>query len=321
MNWRQSYEIHVTDKTSNNNLVELQTVKDFIRWAASEFSRADLRFEHGMDNALDEAVYLVLRSLHLPIDTPANYWDGRLVAEERLHVLNIIKQRISTRKPAAYLLNEGWFAGLPFYINENVLVPRSPIAELIANQFSPWLDPDDTHAILDLCTGSGCIGIACAYAFPGAQVDISDLSPLAIAVANENIKRHDLNNYVTAIESDLFNALPKKQYDLIVSNPPYVDAEDMAALSKEGQVEPAMGLAAGEDGLSIVHALLVQAADYLTEQGVLVVEVGNSQYVLQQYYPDTPFEWQQFKQGGDGVFLLTKQQLEAMSSKKEYHEL
>lgn len=299
----------MTDKTSKNKLVELQTIKDFIRWAASEFSRADLMFEHGTDNALDEAVYLVLRCLHLPIDTAPDYWDGRLVEAERHQVLAIIQQRIDTRKPAAYLLNEGWFAGLPFYINENVLVPRSPIAELIAKQFDPWLDPEDTHNILDLCTGSGCIGIACAYAFPGAQVDVSDLSPLALEVAERNIHRHDVSDYVTAIESDLFNQIPDKQYDLIVSNPPYVDAEDMGALSQEGRCEPEMGLAAGGDGLDIVHKILKNASGFLSEEGVLVVEVGNSQYALQQYYPSVPFEWQDFEQGGDGVFLLTKKQL------------
>ncbi|MCK5725195.1 MAG: 50S ribosomal protein L3 N(5)-glutamine methyltransferase [Thiotrichaceae bacterium] len=305
----------MTDKTSNHKLVELYTIKDYIRWAASEFARSHLAFEHGMDNALDEAVYIVLRCLHLPIDTAAIYWDGRLLLSERQEVQEIIQQRISTRKPAAYLLNEGWFAGLPFYINDNVLVPRSPIAELIAQRFEPWLDPEETHHILDLCTGSGCIGIACAYAFAGSKVDISDLSPLALEVAEKNIQRHHLADYVTTIESDLFTHIPAKQYDLIVSNPPYVDAEDMSALSQEGQCEPVMGLAAGNDGLSIVHTMLAQAVNYLSEQGVLVVEVGNSQYALQQYYPDVPFEWQSFEQGGDGVFLLTKHQLEIFFTK------
>lgn len=290
-------------------MYHLQTLKDYMRWGASQFLQAELHYGHGMSSALDEAVYLVLRSLHLPVDTPEIYWDGRLTDDEKKAVVSIIRQRIETKKPAAYLMKEGWFAGLPFYINESVLVPRSPIAELVEQQFSPWVDPASVETVLDLCTGSGCIGIACAYAFPSAMVDISDVSSDALEVATINIDRHDVASRVTPIYSDLFESLQGKKYDLIVSNPPYVDAEDMAALSEEFKHEPEMALASGEDGLDITRRILAAAVHYLKPNGVLVVEVGNSQHNLQELMPNLPFQWLEFENGGDGVFLLTAEQL------------
>jgi ribosomal protein L3 glutamine methyltransferase len=287
----------------------LKSLKDYMRWAASRFLQAELSFGHGMASAFDEAVYLVLRAVHLPIDTPSIYWDAILTPSEREQVLSLLMQRINERKPAAYLTNEAWFASLPFYVNESVLVPRSPLAELIENQCSPWLDPEDVTQVLDLCTGSGCIGIACAYAFPQAMIDLSDISADALAVAKTNIERHGLTEQVNAYQSDLFQQLEPKSYDLIISNPPYVDAEDMAVLSDEFKHEPALGLAAGQDGLSIAHRILQEAANYLADDGVLIVEVGNSQYALQEAYPYVPFQWLSFERGGDGVFLLTKAQL------------
>ncbi len=290
-------------------MYHLQTLKDYMRWGASQFMQAELHFGHGMSTALDEAVYLVLRSLHLPVDTPEVYWDGRLTDEEKQTIAAIIRKRIETKKPAAYIMNEGWFSGLPFYINESVLVPRSPIAEMVVQQFSPWVDSNNIHSVLDLCTGSGCIGIACAYAFPQAHIDITDISSEALEVAMINIDRHDVSSRVDAIYSDLFEALQGKKYDLIVSNPPYVDAEDMAALSEEFKHEPELALASGTDGLDITRRILAAATHYLNPQGVLVVEVGNSQYNLQELMPDVPFQWIEFENGGDGVFLLTAEQL------------
>ena len=297
------------------NIENLKTVKDFIRWGASRFSEANLSYGHGMSSALDEAVYLVLNALHLPVDTPNSYWDGRLTPTEIEAVKTLLLRRINERKPAAYLTNEGWFAGLPFYVDERVLVPRSPIAELVETQFAPWVEPDDVGSLLDLCTGSGCIGIASAYAFANASVDLADISQDAIDVANINIQRHDAAQQVKAICSDVFSNLAGKKYDIIVSNPPYVDVEDMSALTDEFLHEPELGLSSGENGLDLTVKILHQAADYLNENGILVVEVGNSQYALQQQFPNVPFHWLEFERGGDGIFLLDKHQLELFFGK------
>lgn len=289
---------------------QLNTAKDVIRWAASRFGEAQLDFGHGLPGAIDEAVYLVLRGLHLPTDTPAVYWDGMLTALEKQHLYHMLARRIDERLPAAYITQEGWFAGIPFYVDERVLVPRSPIAELVETQFEPWVDPEEVFNILDLCTGSGCIGIACAYAFPNADVDLVDISEEALEVANINIERHDAANRVAAIASDGLRALDSKTYDIIVSNPPYVDAEDMDALSAEFKHEPELGLSSGHDGLDLTRHILADAAKHLNDNGILVVEVGNSQYALQAAFPEVPFQWLEFERGGDGVFLLTKEQLE-----------
>ncbi len=289
---------------------ELSTLTDFMRWGASRFVEAELSYSHGMSSPLDEAVYLVLRSLNLPVDTPEVYWNSKLTRLEKEAVLAILKRRIEERIPAAYLMQEGWFAGLQFYVDERVLVPRSPIAELVESLFVPWVNPDEVESILDLCTGSGCIGIACAYAFPGATVDLSDLSEEALEVANINIDKHDAHQQVTAIHSDLFSALKGKNYDIIVSNPPYVDADDIQGMSDEFHHEPELGLSSGSDGLDCTRQILKQAAQYLTDEGILVLEVGNSQYALAQEFPEVPFQWIDFERGGDGVFMLTKSQLE-----------
>jgi ribosomal protein L3 glutamine methyltransferase len=294
---------------TNMNIENLNTIKDFIRWGASRFSEANLSYGHGMSSALDESAYLVLNALHLPVDTPNSYWDGHLTPAEIEAVQTLLLRRINERKPAAYLTNEGWFAGLPFFVDERVLVPRSPIAELVETQFSPWVDPDEVGTILDLCTGSGCIGIASAYAFANANVDLADISQDAIDVATINIQRHDAMQQVKAIRSDLFSHLIDKKYDIIVSNPPYVDVEDMSALTDEFLHEPELGLSSGENGLDLTLKILNQAVNYLNENGILVVEVGNSQYALQQQFPDVPFHWLEFERGGDGIFLLDKHQL------------
>lgn len=291
-------------------LTELSSILDFIRWGASQFRAAELSFAHGMASALDEATYLVLHSLHLPVDTPELYFASKLTQAEKQKVVDILERRIIERKPAAYLTHEAWFAGLPFYVDERVLVPRSPIAELIEKQFYPWTDETQVAHILDLCTGSGCIGIACAYAFPRAEVDLSDISADALTVAKLNIERHGVQAHVQTIESDLFTDLNGKRYDLIVSNPPYVDATEIAEMSSEFQHEPLLGLAAGSDGLDIAHRILASAREHLTDHGVLIVEVGNSQFALTEAYPELPFQWLDFDRGGDGVFLLTAAQLD-----------
>lgn len=291
-------------------LTELSSILDFIRWGASQFRAAELSFAHGMASALDEAAYLVLHTLHLPVDTPELYFASKLTQVEKQKVMDILERRIIERKPAAYLTHEAWFAGLPFYVDERVLVPRSPIAELIEKQFYPWIDETQVAHILDLCTGSGCIGIACAYAFPQAEVDLSDISTDAITVAKINIERHGVSAQVQALESDLFTKLSGKRYDLIVSNPPYVDAAEIAEMSSEFQHEPLLGLAAGIDGLDTVHQILATAREHLTDHGILVVEVGNSQFALIEAYPTVAFQWLEFERGGDGIFLLTVRQLD-----------
>lgn len=280
-----------------------------MRWGASEFMRNELSFGHGMATAIDEAVYLVLFALKLPIDTPEVFWDTRLIEEEREAVIDLLVERIESKMPAAYLTHQAWFCELPFYVDERVLVPRSPIGELIQQQFAPWVEPEETHRILDLCSGSGCIGIACLYAFPHAHVDLADISQDALDVARMNIARHGVESSVTPCLGDGLEACKGKQYDLIVCNPPYVDAEDMSLLSDEFKHEPALALASGTDGLDFTRKLLNQAANYLTEEGLIIVEVGNSQYALQAAYPEVPFHWFDFDNGGHGVFLLTAKQL------------
>lgn len=290
--------------------LELNTIRDFIRWGASRFMQAELTFAHGMASALDEAAYLTLHALHLPIDAPEVYFDARLTQAEKETVGTLLTRRFEERKPAAYLTNEAWFAGLPFFVDERTLVPRSPLAEYIEKQFYPWTDENQVHKVLDLCTGSGCIGIACAYAFPEAEVHISDISADALDVAQTNIERHNAGNNVCAVQSDLFNNLQGERYDIIVSNPPYVDAEDMAILTDEFRHEPELGLASGEDGLDATRTILREARNHLTDHGILIVEVGNSQYALEAAYPEIPFYWLEFERGGDGVFLLTAEQLD-----------
>ncbi|MGL4316151.1 MAG: 50S ribosomal protein L3 N(5)-glutamine methyltransferase [Pseudomonas sp.] len=285
----------------------LRTLRDHIRWAVSRFHDANLFFGHGTDNAWDDARQLVLGALHLPFEIADAYLDCRLEEDEQQQLLELIRRRVEERVPTAYLLGEAWFCGLPFLVDERVLVPRSPIAELIGAQFAPWL-PAEPARILDLCTGSGCIGIACAHAFPEAEVVLGDLSFDALEVANQNIERHELEARVYTVQGDGFAGLPGQRFDLIVSNPPYVDAEDFADMPAEYHHEPELGLACGDDGLDLVRRMLAEAADHLTEKGLLIVEVGNSQVHVEALYPEVDFTWLEFEQGGHGVFLLAAQQ-------------
>lgn len=288
----------------------LITLRDYVRWGASRFNHAELFFGHGTANAVDEAVALVLHALHLPHNLPGGYFNCVLTPNERLDVVNLLERRLTERKPAAYLTHEAWFCGLPFYVDERVLVPRSPIAELIEKQFAPWLDRPDTVAdILDLCTGSGCIAIACALAFPDADVDAVDISPEALAVATINIDKHDVAGQVRLLQSDLFAALKGKRYDLIVSNPPYVNETEWSNLPAEYHAEPKLGLESGLDGLDCARQILREAANHLNPNGLLIIEVGSSAETLEETYPDVPFCWIDFERGGDGVLVLTTEQL------------
>ncbi len=283
---------------------QLHTIADFVRWGASRFNEAGLYFGHGADNAVDESLFIVLHALHLAPGLAPELMQSRLTDGEKARVLALFERRIRERLPVPYLTNEAWFGGLKFFVDERVLVPRSPMIELIEKRFDSWFEPEEIHAVLDLCTGSACIAIACAMALPWAEVDALDISNDAIDVANINIGHHQLTEQVHAIQSDLFSAVPDKRYDLIVSNPPYVDAQDMSELPEEFCCEPELALASGEDGLDITIQILLQAAEHLTEQGVLVLEVGNSGAALEARFPEVPFEWIAFERGGHGVFVL-----------------
>ncbi len=289
----------------------LETIQDFIRWGGTIFRQENLFFGHGTDNAFDDAKMLVLHVLSLPWDLPEIYYQSRLTKFERTKVITLFYERIHSRKPSAYLVGKAWFAGMEFNVNENVLVPRSPIAELISQKFSPWIDnPEKVTRILDMCTGSGCIGIASLQAFVNAEVDLVDISPEALMVARSNVNHYGLGKFAHVIESDLYSALEEKKYDLIISNPPYVDKIEMQDLPAEFHQEPRLGLEAGDDGLDLVRVIVAQAANYLTEDGVLVVEVGVSQFYMQQAYPELPLYWFEFENGGEGVFAISKSELD-----------
>ncbi|WP_286681752.1 MULTISPECIES: 50S ribosomal protein L3 N(5)-glutamine methyltransferase [Idiomarina] len=288
---------------------ELHTIDDILRWSVSQMGKAGTYFGHGYANAVEEARALLGYVLSLTPDELIDMRHCRLTQQEKTQYVELLGKRIADRKPAAYLLNQAWFAGLPFYVDERVLVPRSPFAELIEQGFQPWLT-QAPERVLDMCTGSGCIAIACAYAFPEAEIDATDISADALSVAEFNIGEHGLEEQVFPIQSDIFVGLQGQQYDLIVTNPPYVDAEDMSDLPDEFRHEPELGLAAGDDGLSLVDTMLLEAADHLTDNGLLFCEVGNSMAALDEKYPETGFIWLEFERGGHGVFVLNKAQLE-----------
>lgn len=295
---------------------QLSTIADFIRFSYSRMNSEKLFFGHGTDNAWDESVALVLQTLNLPWDFARDLWGCALTEDERTRVLDNIEARISDRTPLAYLTKQAYFCGLKFYVDERTLVPRSPIAQLISNGFEPWLLSEPSR-VMDLCTGSGCIGIATALVFEDAKVDLLDISPDALNVARINIDAFDLQDRVTAIESDCFSALDasfEHQYDLIVSNPPYVDAEDIASMPDEFRQEPMLGLASGADGLDFTRRMLAGARRFLSDQGVLIAEVGNSWEALELAFPELEFTWLDFEHGGHGVFMLTADQLEAVES-------
>ena len=298
----------ITKTTLADAVAELVTIRDFIRFTVSCLRSADVHVGHGSEDHFAEASALVMQTLSLQWSADAEILDAKLLRSEKQAIVDLIDKRINERTPLGYLLNLSYFCGHPFYVDERVLIPRSPIAELIEDRFAPWLE-NEPQRILDLCTGSGCIAIAMAYVYPDAIIDAADISLDALSVAAVNVEHHQVAaENVNLIESDLFSKLPNQRYDLIVSNPPYVDAEDMADLPEEYQREPELALAAGVDGLDIVRKMLAEAADFLTEDGLLVVEVGNSEWALAQSFPEVEFDWVEFKRGGSGVFVLTAQQ-------------
>lgn len=290
-----------------NNLV---TVRDWLRFAVSRFNQARLFFGHGSENAYDEAAYLILHTLHLPVDRLEPFLDARLTDSERSDVLNIIQRRVEQRVPAAYLTHEAFLGDFSFYVDERVIVPRSFIAELLREQLSPWIaDPEEIGSVLDLCTGSGCLAILAAHAFPNALVDAVDLSPDALAVAERNVGDYMLQDRIELIESNLFAKLGGRKYDIIISNPPYVDAPSVAALPQEYLHEPEMSLGSGEDGLDATRVILAQAADHLTDNGILIVEIGHNRDALEAAYPDLPFTWLDVTAGDQFVFMLHRNDL------------
>lgn len=296
----------------NSATDELITIRDWLRWAVSRFNEAGLFFGHGTDNAWDEAVWLVLATLHLPRDTLDPWLDAHLTKTERLALLGNLQQRVVHRLPTAYLVQEAWLGPYRFYVDQRVIVPRSYFAELLENGFAPWIDdPESVGAALDLCTGSGCLAILMAHAFPNADVDAIDISPDALVVACRNIADYHLDDRVHAIESDLFAAVKGKRYDLILSNPPYVTAAAMDALPAEYRHEPALALAAGPDGLDVVRRILAQARAHLNPGGLLAIEVGHNQHLVEAAFPDMPMVWLDTEHAEGKVFLVTREDLPA----------
>ncbi len=289
-------------------VADLSTILDMLRWAMSQFNSSDIYYGHGTDNAWDEALQLVLPTLALPLDIPDALLSTKLTTSEKMEIIQLIEVRIEQKIPVPYLTHRAWFCGHEFYVDERVLIPRSPIGELINNHFAGLIGQEPTR-ILDLCTGSGCIAIACAYEFQEAEVDAVDISADALEVAEFNIENHGLIHRVYPMQSDLFEAIVPTPYDIIVTNPPYVDAEDMGDLPDEYHIEPELALASGVDGLDITRQILLKAPDYLSEKGILVCEVGNSMVHLIEQFPEVPFTWLEFEKGGIGVFMLTREQL------------
>ncbi|HEX8980956.1 MAG TPA: 50S ribosomal protein L3 N(5)-glutamine methyltransferase [Parasulfuritortus sp.] len=291
-------------------LRELSTVRDWLRFAVSRFHEAGLAYGHGSLNAYDEAAYLILHTLHLPLDQLEPFLDARLLPAENRRLADVLRRRVEQRIPAAYLTGEAWLQGYRFKIDERVIVPRSFLAPLILEQFDPWLEtPEQVGSALDLCTGSGCLAILTALAFPDAEVDAVDLSPEALAVAQENVDDYGLNDRVQLVHSDLFAGLGGKTYDLIVSNPPYVDAPSMAALPQEYRHEPELALASGADGLDAVRVILREAPKHLNPGGLLAVEIGHNREALEAAFPHIEFIWPELEGGEDTLFLVRREDI------------
>jgi ribosomal protein L3 glutamine methyltransferase len=290
--------------------IQFSTLRDLLRFAVSRFNEAGLFFGHGLTSAYDEAVYLILHILHLPLDQLEPFLDARLTAAELRQVLHIIERRALERIPAAYLTKEAWLGDFNFYVDERVIVPRSFIAELLRERLAPWVEePDGIHSALDLCTGSACLAVLLAYAFGNAMIDATDISQEALQVARKNVSSYNLEHRINLVQSDLFAELPGRRYDLIISNPPYVSAASMAALPEEYHHEPRNALASGADGLEATRTILRGAASHLTDQGLLIVEIGHNRETLERAFPQTPFTWLETSAGDEFVFLLKREQL------------
>ncbi|PWB60112.1 MAG: 50S ribosomal protein L3 N(5)-glutamine methyltransferase [Nitrosomonadales bacterium] len=290
---------------------QLSTVRDLLRFAVSRFNEANLFFGHGTQNAYDEAAYLILHSLHLPLDTLEPFLDARLTSAELESVLNILERRTKERIPSAYLTHEAWLGDFRFYVDERVIVPRSFIAELLREQLSPWVeDPEIVTSALDLCTGSGCLAILMAHAFPNADIDAADISPDALEVAQRNVSDYGLEQHIRLVQSDLFSNLGEQHYDVIISNPPYVNAPSVEALPPEYRHEPELALGSGEDGLDAIRIILREAPKHLNPGGILVVEIGHNRDALEMAFPELPFSWLETSAGDEFVFLLRREQME-----------
>jgi len=287
----------------------MQTAESWLEYCASEMKRAGLFFGHGTDNAHDEAAWMLLHVIKAPLDGSFDQWDIVLTPNQQDELQGLLARRIEERCPLAYLTGEARFCGLNFIVTPKVLIPRSPVAELIVERFSPWLHLQEGSRILDMCTGGGCIAIAMAVYMPECRVDAVDISVDALDVASQNIERHSVSERVRLVKSDLFSSLDEPVYDLIVSNPPYVSAAVFEKLPAEYLVEPSTGLVCGEDGLDIVLKIMDAASQYLKQQGILIMEVGESAETLQETLPRVPFFWLDFEEGGDGVFMLEYDQL------------
>lgn len=289
---------------------ELLTLRDLIRYGVSRLNAAHVALGHGSDNAWDETVYLVLHALHLPLDTLEPFLDARVLSEERNRVLELIDRRVTERVPAAYLTNEAWLRGHRFYVDARVIVPRSPIAELLDEGLSPWVqDAQAVDSVLDMCTGSGCLAILSALAFPYAQVDAVDVSPDALEVARRNVDDYGLGDRLALHQSDLFDSLPERQYDVIVCNPPYVNSGSMDVLPQEYRHEPHLALAGGADGMDLVRRILQAAPRYLSENGVLVLEIGHERDFFEAAFPELSPVWLDTEAASDQLLLLTREQL------------
>ncbi|MCG8378727.1 MAG: 50S ribosomal protein L3 N(5)-glutamine methyltransferase [Proteobacteria bacterium] len=286
------------------------TLRELIHRTKKQFLQADLFYGHGTDNALDEAFYLVMVTLDLEFDCNEEQLNQTLTTDQIKKVEGLINKRINEHIPVAYLVNQAWFAGYKFYVNKNVLIPRSPLAELITSDFQPWVKPESVKSIIDIGTGSACIAIACAHQFKHASIDAVDIDDAAIQVANKNVELHQLDSRVKIIKSDLFEKLSDKKYNLIISNPPYVSHAEMQTLPKEYSHEPGHALVAENDGLAIIDKILRQSVKHLTDEGVLIVEVGNCMQAVDDNYPDLPLTWLEFEHGGNGVFLISRAELE-----------
>ncbi len=296
---------HFADATQS-----LITLRDFLRFAVSRFNQEGLYFGHGSSNAYDEAAYLILHTLNLPLDTLNPFLDARLTPSERREVLEIIRRRAEERIPAAYLTHEAYLGEYRFYVDERTIVPRSFIFELLQQRLSPWIeDPDSVDSVLDMCTGSGCLAILAALSFPNARVDAADISPDALDVARINVDDYALQDRIALIESDLFANLEGRKYDLIISNPPYVDADSVASLPAEYLHEPKLALGSGMDGLDATRKILRQAAQHLNDNGILIVEIGHNRDALEQAFPELPFTWLDVSAGDEFVFMLHRNDL------------
>lgn len=287
---------------------EIYTIKDMLRLAISQFSKNKIFCGHGTDNYIDEAIMLVMNSLFLPMNIPDIMLDSNLTLNERYHVIKLIMHRVKKRVPVAYLINKAWFGGLEFYVNENVMIPRSPIGELIGNRFREVSVNDPKH-ILDMCTGSGCIAISCANIYPKAKIDAVDISSRALSVARKNINLHKFKNRIKLIRSDLFAQLPYNNYDLIISNPPYVSDKEMKNLPLEFKAEPVISLSSGKDPLKFIKIILMKSLKYLSIKGLLICEIGNNISNLIHEYPNIPFTWLKLEKGGKGIFAINREKL------------